>query len=90
MRTSTNNITEQVAATGVRFDGNILYVALSDGRELSVPLKRVPWLRWLMKASPDQRAKWSLEPGGFAIYWEELDDGVEVCRFLGMQPLVER
>ncbi|MGH9785510.1 MAG: DUF2442 domain-containing protein [Terriglobia bacterium] len=90
MRISTNNITEQVAATGVRFDGNILYVALSDGRELSVPLKRVPWLRWLMKASPEQRAKWSLEPGGFAIYWEELDDGIEVCRLLGMQPLVER
>lgn len=90
MRISTNNLTEQVAAMGVRFDRNVLYVALSDGRELSVPLKRVPWLRWLMKASPEQRAKWSLEPGGFAIYWEELDDGIEVCRLLGMQPLVER
>jgi hypothetical protein len=90
MRTSTNNITEQVAATGVRFDGHVLYVSLSDGRELSVPLKRVPWLRWLLKASPEQRAKWSLDPGGFAICWEELDDGIEVCRLLGMQPLVER
>ena len=90
MRISTSNITEHVAATGVRFDGNILCVALSDGRELSVPLQRVPWLRWLRKASPELRARWSLEPGGFAIYWEELDDGIEVSRLLGMQPLVER
>ena len=90
MRISTGNVTEQVAATGVRFVGDILYVALSDGRELSVPLKRVPWLRWLMKSSPEQRAKWSLEPGGFAIYWEEQDDGIEVSRLLGMQPLAAK
>jgi hypothetical protein len=88
MRTSTSNIAEHVAATGVQFEGNVLHVALSDGRELSVPLRRVPWLRWLLKASPEQRADWSLEPGGFAIYWEALDDGIEVSRLLGMQPLV--
>ena len=88
MRISAGNITEQVSATGVRFVGNILYVALSDGRELSVPLERVAWLRWLVKASPEQRAKWSLEPEGFAIYWEELDDGIEIGRLLAMQPLV--
>ena len=90
MRTSTGNISEQVAATGARFGGNILYVALSDGRELSVPLKRVRWLRWLLQATPEQRSKWTLEPGGFAIYWEELDDGIEISRLLGMQPLAER
>ncbi len=90
MHISTSDVAEHVSATGVRFDGNILYVALSDGRELSVPLKRVPWLRWLMKASPEQRAKWSLEPGGFAIYWDGLDDGIELSRLLGMQPLVQR
>ncbi len=63
-------------------------MALSDGRELSVPLDRVAWLRWLSKASREQRAKWSLEPDGFAIYWEELDDGFEISRLLAMQPLV--
>jgi len=88
VHTSANNITEWVAATGVRFSGNSLLVALSDGRELSVPLERVPWLRWLLPASPEQRARWSLEPGGFAIYWEELDDGIEISRLLAMQPLV--
>jgi hypothetical protein len=40
-----------------------------------------------VQASPEQRAKWSLEPEGFAIYWEELDDGFEIGRLLAMQPL---
>ena len=88
MPISANDITTQVAATGVRFVGNMLYVSLSDGREISIPMDRVEWLRWLVKATTEQRAKWSLEPGGFAIYWEELDDGIEVSRLLDMQPLV--
>lgn len=87
MLTSANRITEQVRATGVRFVGDVLYVSLSDGREISVPLDQVEWLAWLAKATPEQRAQWSIEPGGFAIYWEELDDGVEVCHLLRMQPL---
>jgi hypothetical protein len=88
MLTSVNKVvSEQVAATQVRFDENILYISLSDGREVSLPLGQVEWLRWLAKASPEQREKWSLEPGGYAIYWEELDDGIEVCHILGMEPL---
>lgn len=80
-------ITEQVAATSVRFVDDILFVSLSDGREISLPLGRVEWLAWLAKASPQQRAKWSIEPGGFAIYWEELDDGIEVRHLLEQQSL---
>ena len=88
MRTLVNNQTEQVSATGVRFEGSVFYVSLSDGREISMPMDRVDWLQWLVNATAEQRAKWSLEPGGFAIYWEELDDGIEVERLLDMQPLV--
>lgn len=29
----------------------------------------------------------SLEPDGYAIYWEDLDDGIEVCHILAVQPL---
>lgn len=88
MLTSADKVTEQVRASGVRFAGNTLYVSLNDGREIGVPIDRIEWLNWLAKATPEQRAKWSMEPGGFAIYWEELDDGIEVCHLLGMQPLV--
>jgi hypothetical protein len=80
-------IGEQVTATNVRFEGNILYISLSDGREMSLPIDRIEWLEWLAKATPEQQANWSLEPGGYAIYWEDLDDGIEVCHILAMEPL---
>ena len=88
MLTSANKtVTEQVAATNVRFEGNNLYILLSDGREVSLPLDRIEWLEWLANATPGQRANWSLEPGGYAIYWEDLDDGIEVCHILTLEPL---
>jgi hypothetical protein len=88
MLTSVNRVMEQVAATDVRFAGEVLYVSLSDGREVSLPLDRIEWLAWLAEATPEQKANWALEPGGYAIYWEDLDDGIEVCHILGMEPLV--
>ena len=42
---------------------------------------------WLAKATPEQRDNWSIEPGGFAVYWEDLDDGIEIMHLLNMQPL---
>jgi len=78
---------ETVKARHASFVGDRLCIELSDGRELSVPYKKIPWLKWLAKASPRQRAAWSLEPGGYAIYWEQLDDGVEICHLLGMEIL---
>jgi hypothetical protein len=81
------NLTGVVQATEVQFEGDRLTVRLSDGREVSVPLSKLEWLRWLAKATPEQRAHWSIEPGGFAVYWEELDDGFEIAHLLAMQPL---
>ena len=81
------NLTGVVQATGVQFEGDRLTVRLSDGREVSVPLSKLEWLQWLAKATPEQRAHWSIEPGGFAVYWEELDDGFEIAHLLAMQPL---
>jgi hypothetical protein len=89
MLTSANKtVGEQVAATNVTFEENILLLSLSDGRKISLPIDRIEWLQWLAKATPEQRANWSLEPGGYAVYWEDLDDGLEVCHILTMEPLV--
>jgi Protein of unknown function (DUF2442) len=88
MNTLTAKTTEQVRAENVRFTGNLIRVALDDGREISLPLNEVPWLKWLAKAAPKQRANWTIEPGGFAIYWPDLDDGIEVCHLLESTPLV--
>jgi hypothetical protein len=87
MLTLANSVTNEVSATGVRFVDNRLYVALSDGREISLPIDKIEWLDWLTQATPEQQANWSIEPGGFAIYWEDLDDGIEICHLLGMQSL---
>lgn len=80
-------VSQQVTATDVRFEKDLLYVSLSDGREISLPINRIEWLAWLAQATPEQREKWSLEPGGYAVYWEELDDGIEVAHILTMEPL---
>jgi len=87
MSTSPVSLSGVVQATGVRFEGDRLHVSLSDGREVSVPFRKVEWLAWLAQASPEQRARWSIEPDGFAIYWEGLDDGFEIAHLLAMQPL---
>lgn len=82
-----DNTMTRVGATAARFIGNVLSLSLNDGRELNVPIDKIEWLSWLKNATAEQRSKWSIEPGGFAIYWEELDDGIEICHLLDMQPL---
>ena len=87
MNTLADKTTAVVQARDVSFAGDHLCIELSDGRALSVPYKKIPWLKWLAKATPKQRADWSLEPGGYAIYWEQLDDGVEIGHLLGEKSL---
>jgi hypothetical protein len=57
----------------------MLYVALTDGREIGVPLARFPWLA---QATSAQRNNWRIEPRGFAVYWDDLDDGIEIDHLL--------
>jgi hypothetical protein len=85
MNTLRNKRTTSVSARSVDFLGNLLCIRLNDGRELRISLETTPWLRWLRDAKPQQRANWSLEPGGFAVYWEDLDDGIEIAHLLEMQ-----
>ena len=59
---------------------------LSDWRELSVPYKKIPWLKWLAKDTK-QRADWSLEPGGYAIYWEQTRRWRGNLHLLGVESL---
>ncbi|MCP4428967.1 MAG: DUF2442 domain-containing protein [Chloroflexi bacterium] len=87
MITLVNNIETQVSATAVSFTDDILHVNLNDGRIISVPLDQIEWLNWLTQASSEQRQKWEIEPGGYAVYWDNLDDGIEVAHLLAMQPL---
>jgi hypothetical protein len=74
----------QVAAVGVRLSAERLYVELSDGREIGVPLAHYAFLA---QASPEALANWQLEPRGFAVYWPDLGDGLEVQHLLDPHPL---
>jgi len=87
MTISVNNIMENVSAKNIFFETDHLHVQLSDQRELVVPLEAIDWLDWLKDATPEQRARWKIEPGGFAIYWPELDDGIEVEHLLALYSL---
>jgi len=74
--------TNDAQAVDVAVDAEQLHIQLSDGRQVSVPLKTVPWLTWLAEATAAQRAHWAIAPGGFAVFWPDLDDGVEIAHVL--------
>ena len=72
--------TENVRATDVRFEAEMMYVRLADGRELGVPLEWFPTLRG---ATPAERAHWELIGQGVGIHWIDLDEDLSVAGLLG-------
>ncbi len=79
--------TQEVEAVNVRFYHDMLVIELSDQREIGLPFKKIKWLNWLAKATPEQRVTWSIEPYGYAVWWADLDDGIEIVHALSLQPL---
>src|SRR5690349_1723583 len=66
-----------VSATAVRFDEHTMWVDLSDGRTLGVPLA---WFPRLLDATPAQRERVELTRVG--LHWEEIDEDVSVAGLL--------
>ena len=62
-----------VAPKSVRFDQDSMWVELSDGRILGVPLV---WFPRLLNGSAEQRAAVSLSSRG--LHWETLDEDVSI------------
>ena len=62
-----------VSAKSVRFDADSMWLELSDGRTLGVPLA---WFPRLLDASPDQRE--AVELGGLGLHWEALDEDISI------------
>lgn len=63
-----------ISATNVRFDDDTLWVDLTDGRTLGVPLA---WFPRLLNATPEQRARVELSRTG--LHWEELDEDISIA-----------
>ncbi len=57
----------------LRFDENSMWVELSDGRTVGVPLA---WFPRLLHASPEQREDYELSPRG--MHWDALDEDISV------------
>ncbi|MFH1761082.1 MAG: DUF2442 domain-containing protein, partial [bacterium] len=70
-----NTLTLESSAINVWFDNENIWLLLSDGRQLAVPLSYFPRL---LKASSEQRQKYELSGGGSGIHWDEIDEDISV------------
>jgi hypothetical protein len=61
----------------VRFDADAMWVVISDGRTIGVPLA---WFPRLLAATPEQREGWELSRRG--IHWPALDEDISVAGLL--------
>ena len=63
-----------ISATAVRFDEHTMWVDLTDGRTLGVPLA---WFPRLLNATPKQREGFEISRVG--LHWEDLDEDISVA-----------
>ena len=70
-------MSSSVEPTGVRFDEDSMWVELSDGRTLGVPLA---WFPRLLRATADQRGACRISSRG--LHWAELDEDISVAGLL--------
>lgn len=66
-----------ISPKAVKFDENSMWVELSDGRNISVPLA---WFPRLLQASPKQRLNFEMSISG--LHWEELDEDISIAGLL--------
>jgi Protein of unknown function (DUF2442) len=66
-----------ISATAVRFDEHTMWIDLTDGRTLGVPLA---WFPRLLHASPDMRAR--VEISRVGLHWEDLDEDISIAGLL--------
>jgi len=64
-----------VLITEISFEGDVLQVFLSDGREMRVPLEWFPKLR---DASPKARRHWRLIGKGIGVHWPDIDEDLSL------------
>ena len=67
----------KVSVTAVRFDDDSMWVDLSDGRTIGVPLA---WFPRLLNATPEQRE--AVEIGRFGLHWEDIDEDISIAGLL--------
>jgi Protein of unknown function (DUF2442) len=66
-----------ISPTAVRFDEHAMWVDLSDGRTIGVPLA---WFPRLLDATPAERER--VELSCLSLHWEALDEDISVAGLL--------
>ena len=74
-----NTLVAEPVATNLRFDADVIWIDLADGRQLGVPLAYFPRL---LRATPSQREKFIFSGGGTGIHWDELDEDISIPALL--------
>ncbi len=74
-----NTLVAEPVATHLRFDADLMWVDLADGRQLGIPLAYFPRLP---RATPSQRKNFILSGGGTGIHWDELDEDISIAALL--------
>jgi Protein of unknown function (DUF2442) len=69
-----------ISATAVRFDDDSMWVELTDGRVLGVPLA---WFPRLLHATAAQRERVELSRSG--LHWNDLDEDISISGLLAGQ-----
>ena len=74
-----STLTFEARASKIWFDNDNIWLNLSDGRQLSVPLAYFPRLH---KATEQQRENYELSGGGTGLHWDEIDEDISVPNLL--------
>jgi len=77
-----NTLVSEPVARQIRFDADVMWVELADGRQLGVPLAYFPRL---LNAKPEQRSQCTISGGGTGLHWDALDEDISVSAlFMGV------
>lgn len=64
------------SAEALRFDEHTMWVDLTDGRTIGIPLA---WFPRLLHASPEQRNAYRISATGRGLHWDDLDEDISVA-----------
>lgn len=67
------------SAESLRFDEHTMWVELSDGRTIGVPLA---WFPRLLHATSEQRRNYRIGVTGRGLHWDDLDEDISVAGLL--------
>lgn len=74
-----NSSIDNVRATKVWFDDDNMWVALDDGRVMSVPKV---WFPRLDNATDEELNDYEMSGNGLGLHWDKLDEDISVPNLL--------